>query len=221
MTQHLVHPNTIKPFILILVYLCVTSVSMQTFTIEVANLQEIVTSSLDRLLGEIDPSIGKLKNITIDVLSFLEQRIQTNVADVLYWVETNLFLVLFEAIIFFILVAVLLTLLDTLFIRHGFSAEQRRFFSLAVLTAIFVYLLVAATISAWPPAERLDLPTFKYVLFGLSVASVVYLSFVWISCIYRHRVCEHLPICRGSTARNRILLGEPTIKITQRQDIEL
>lgn len=221
MMQHLVHSNTMKSFILILLCLCVTSASMQTFTIEVANLQEIVTSSLDRLLGEIDPSIGKLKNITIEVLSFLERRIQTNVADVLYWLETNLFLVLFGAIVFIILVAVLLTLLDTLFIRYGFSAEQRRFFGLTVITAIFVYLLVAVTLSAWPPAERLNLQTFKYVLFGLLVAAVVYLIFVWISCIYRHRVCEYLPIFLGSAARNRILVGEPTIKITQRQDIEL
>ena len=195
---------------------------MQTFTIEVAHLQEIVTTSLDRLLGEIDPSLEKVKNVTVEVLSIIEERIQANVADVVHWAETNLFFLLLGAILFFIMVAGLLTLVDNLLIRYGFSVEQRRFVGLALITVLFIYLLVAATLLAWPSTERPNLQSLKYALFGLLIVVVVYLAFVWVCDIWfhRHRLCEYLPVSRGCKPRNRILIKGRTIT-AQRNEIEL
>jgi hypothetical protein len=126
------HQHTIMLYILIIFFVNIVPVNMQTITIEIDGLDSMITSSLDRLLGAIDPTIDKFQNTTIEILSVLEDRIKVNVSETLYWLETNLFLLLFAAIVFIITILILLNLLDSLLIKHNFAPEKRSFAGLAV-----------------------------------------------------------------------------------------
>jgi hypothetical protein len=97
---------------------------MLTTTIEIKDLESLINSSLDRLFATIDPTIDKVQNTSIEILSVLEDRIKVNVSETLYWFETNLFIILFAAIVFFIFIFILLNLLDSLLLRYGYTLEN-------------------------------------------------------------------------------------------------
>jgi hypothetical protein len=176
--------NTIMLYILIIFFVNIVPVNMQTITIEIDGLDSMITSSLDRLLGAIDPTIDKFQNTTIEILSVLEDRIKVNVSETLYWLETNLFLLLFAAIVFIITILILLNLLDSLLTKYNFGPEKRPFAGLAVITVICFWLFIAMVLSAWPPTSKFDLQTLQYVLVALLSLVVLFLIGVWIYCLY-------------------------------------
>jgi hypothetical protein len=57
---------------------------MQTITIEIEDLESLITTSIDRLLGAIDPTIDKFQNTTIEILSVFEDRIKINISETFY-----------------------------------------------------------------------------------------------------------------------------------------
>jgi hypothetical protein len=189
--KHTVYQSTLMMYIAILFFINIVPVTMQTITIEIDGLQDLATSSLDRILGEIDPTIGKFENTTIEILSVLENRIKVNISEALYWLETNLFVLLFGLLLFFIFVLILLNLLDALLTKYDFSTGGRRYAGLAVSTFIFIWLFVAIILSAWPPTKNFDLQIFLYVLVALLSLVALYLIFVWIRCLIVHRYCIH------------------------------
>lgn len=92
-----------------------------SISVKIENLENLVNSSLDRVIKEIDPTIVKFHNVANDIISVIEDRIKINVIDVRYWFERNLFFLLFGAIIFLILICILLHLLDSLMVKYEFS----------------------------------------------------------------------------------------------------
>lgn len=202
-------------YISVLFFINIASVSMQTTTIEIKDLDSLISSSLDRLLEAIDPTIDKFQNSTIEILSVLENRIKVNIWETFYWLETNLFVLLFVVIVFFIFMFILLNLLDILLIRYGYKQEERRFLGLAVITLIFVWLLIAMILSTWPLANKFDLQTLKYVLVVLLSLIVLYLIIIWICYLYDH--CKQL---RGHGASNKILVKGTPINTQENLELE-
>jgi amino acid transporter len=201
-------------FISILFVINITPVAMQTITMEIKDLKSLVSSSLDRLLEAIDPTIDKFQNTTLEILSVLEDRIKVNISETLYWLETNLFVLLFAVIVFLIFIFLLLNLLDILLVRYRYLPEERRFVGLVVITIIFVWLFIAMILSTWPPTNKFNLQTLTYVLVGLLSLIVLYLIIIWICYLYTHRT--HIPdyfrqLC-GCGAGNRVLVQGTSIK---------
>jgi hypothetical protein len=180
---------------------------MQTLTIEIKNLEPLSTSSLDRLLGAIDPTIDKFRHTTIEILSIIEDRIKFNILETLYWLETNLFVLLFAVIVFFIFIFVLLNLLDILLVRYEYLPAERRFVGLIVITICFVWLFIAMILSIWPTTNKIDLQTLKYVLIGLLSSVIVYFINIWIYYLYIHRsnIFDYLRLLNGRNTRDIIL----------------
>ena len=176
--------------LLVLVCLVIRPIEVQTVSIEIENLEDIVTSALDRLINEIDPTLEKSQDMSEEVLIFFEERIKTGISETFYWLQVNLFVLLFGTVVFSIVILVLLLFLDMVLTRYEFPAEKRRFISLAVITMLAVWVLVAITVSIWPSSSLSDLETLEYILFGLMVGLVLYLICVWIRSIYkiRHRL---------------------------------
>jgi hypothetical protein len=189
-------------YISIILFVNIAPVTMQSITVEIENIESLITSSLDRLLGVIDPTIDKFQNTTIEILSVLEDRIKINTSEILYWFETNLFILLFVAIVFFIFIFKLLDLLDTLLVRYTFTLTQRRFAALAVITIISVWLFIAMILSAWPPTNKFDLQTLKYVSFGLLCILVLSLIGIWMFSLHTHR--NHIKQFCTSGSKKRI-----------------
>ena len=193
----------------------------QSITIEIEDLAEIVKSSLDRIIGEIDPTLQKFQNISTALLSLLEERIQTNVKDILYWLQVNLFILLVGTIVLFIIVLILLLLLDMLLVRYEFTPEKRHFTGLAVITIISLWLLIAIILSIWPPTPVSELDTLKYILFGLITAVVLYLIGAWIYSIYvnRHRIHRGCLQTCGCSSHVRVVVQSRSRR--KENDLEL
>jgi len=189
-------------YISIILFVNIAPVTMQSITVEIENIESLITSSLDRLLGVIDPTIDKFQNTTIEILSVLEDRIKINVSEILYWLETNLFILLFAIIVFFIFIFKLLDLLDIILVRYTFTLTQRCFAALAVITIISVWLFIAMILSAWPPTNKFDLQTLKYVSFGLLCILVLSLIGIWMFSLYTHR--NHIKQFCTSGSKKRI-----------------
>jgi hypothetical protein len=189
-------------YISIIFFVDIAPVTMQTITVEVQDLESLITSSLDRLLGAIDPTIDEFQNTTIEIVSVLEDRIKINISEILYWLETNLFILLFVVIVFFIFIFKLLDLLDILLVRYTFTLTQRGFAALAVISIISVWLFIAMILSAWPPTNKFDLQTLKYVFVGLLSIVVLSLIGIWMFSLYTHR--NHIKQFCNSSAKNRI-----------------
>ena len=209
--------NTIMLYILIIFFVNITQVFMQTITIEIEDLEPLVTSSLDRLLGAIDPTIDKFQNTTVEILSVLEDRIKFNISETLYWLETNLFVLLFAIIVFLIVILILLILLDILLTKYNFTLDKRLYAGLAVITFILVWLFIAIVLSTWPPTNRINLETLKYVLVGLMSLVILFLIGVWIRSLYidRNRIHSYFTHLCGRAARRRVMVsGSPIITET-------
>jgi len=166
-----------------------------SISINIENIENLVNSSLTRLLEEIDPTIVKFDNVANEIISVIEDRIIINVLDVRYWFERNLFFLLFGAIIFLILVFILLHLLDALMVKYEFSSSKRHFAGLAVTTAIFIWLFVAVILSACSSASMINHQTLQYILVGLVSLGAVCFILVWIRWLYIHK--GHIRSCFG------------------------
>ena len=176
--------------LLTLLCIAIRPIEVQSVNIEIENLEDIVNSALDRVINEIDPTLGKAQNMSEEVLLFFEDRVKTSIAETFHWLQVNLFVLLFGALILSIVVLLLLLFLDMVLTRYEFKAEKRRFISLAVITLIAIWLLIAITVSIWPSSPLSNLETLEYILFGLVIGLVLYLICVWIRSIYkiRHRL---------------------------------
>lgn len=183
--KYFLRHNTFILYISVIFFINIASITMQKTTIEVEGLDTLVSSSLDRVLEAIDPTIEKIQNGTIEILSIIEDRIKINVSETLYRLETNLFVLLFAIIIFFVFVFIFLNLLDVLLERYAYTAETRRFFGLAIMTIIFVWLLIAMILSTWPLENKFDVQILKYVLVALLAIVVLYFVIIWIYYLYK------------------------------------
>lgn len=182
-----VHLNTVMLYLLTILFINVTPVTMQSFAVHVEDLERSLTEFADRFIRTIDPTIDKFGNLTIRIISVLENRTKTNTSEILYWLETNLFVLLFATVIFFIFVLILLTLLDNLLFKYKILPESRRSIGLWIITIIFIWLFIAVVSSTWLPASKTNLKTLQYVLVGLLGSVLIYLLFIWICFIYTRR----------------------------------
>ncbi len=219
--RYFLYQNTFMLSIAIILFINIVPIEMQTITIEIEDLESLITTSLDRLLGAIDPTIDKFQNTTIEILSVFEDRIKINISETFYSLETNLFVLLFAVIVFFIIIFVLLNLLDILLVRYGHLPAERRFVGLIVVTVIFVWLFIAMILSTWPLTNKLDLQTLKYIFVGLLSSVILYFIIIWIYYLYIHRtnLCNYLSLLCGCGTTDRILIKE-MLKKTQ-ENIEL
>jgi hypothetical protein len=206
------------PNIVILSFLLINiaPITIQTVTVEIKDIESLSTSSLDRLLGSIDPTLDKFRYTTIEIVSFIEDRIKINIEKTLLWLETNLFVLLFAIIVLFIFIFILLNLLDILLVRYEYLPAERRFIGLIVVTIIFFWLFIVMILSIWPGMNNIDLQTLKYVLVGLLCSVIVYFIHVWICYLYIHRchILDYLKLLFGCNTTNRILTCQTLEKET-------
>ena len=160
---------------------------MTSFDINIEGLDELVDRSLTRLIDEIDPTLNKFFNISIQLLSTFETRIKENVSETLYSLETNLFVLLFVMVIFIILLLIMFWLLESVMRNFGFTPDTIKFVGLTLFTIVFVWLLVTTILLTFPPEQPISLQTLKYVLFGVLCAGAVIILFIWI-----RYICVHL-----------------------------
>ncbi|CAF4041161.1 unnamed protein product [Rotaria sp. Silwood1] len=205
----------------IIFFVIIVPITTQSMTIEIEGLAPLLTSLLDRFIGVIDPTIDKFQNATTEILSILENRITVNISETLYWLETNLFVVLFTVIVFFIFVLILLNLLDTILVKYDFLPEKRRFAGLALITIIFVWLFIAMVLSTWLPAANFDLQILKYILVGLLSIILLVLLLIWMWYLYnlRTQINQYFTRFGCCDKKNTILMkGRST---TGQENIEL
>ena len=188
---------------------------------EIEGLESLISSSLDRLLGAIDPTIDKFQNAVIEILSVFEDHIKTNISETLYWLETNLLVLLFAIIVFFIFICILLNLVDILLVRYGYLVKERRFVGLIVITVIFIWLFIAMILSTWSSANKIDLQILKYVFVGILSLVILYFIISWISYFYTHQtyISDRLKILCGCATRTRKLV--PKTPLNTQEEIEL
>ena len=161
--------------------------TMTNIDINIEGLDELVDRSLTRVIEEIDPTLGKFQNLSLELISTLETRIKENVSETLYFMETNLFVLLFAMIIVLILILLMFWLLETVMRNYGFKLATRKFIGLIFFTAIFIWLFIATILTTFPPAQPIELQTLKYVLFGVLCMSSAVMIFIWIRWICIHR----------------------------------
>ncbi|CAF0864171.1 unnamed protein product [Adineta steineri] len=162
---------------------------MTNIDIHVEGLDELIDRTVTRIIDEIDPTLAKFQNISLQLLSTVETRIKTNISETLYYLETNLFFLLFAIIIFIILLLIMFWLLESVMKNFGFTLATRKFTGLAVSTFIFIWLFIATILSTFPPVQPVDLQTLKHILFGVLCAATVVMVFIWIRWICVHRKC--------------------------------
>ncbi|CAF2058450.1 unnamed protein product, partial [Rotaria magnacalcarata] len=188
-------------------FINIVPVTMQSISIQIEDLEQLLMKFADRLFGIVDPTINKFRNVTFEIISELENRIEVNTSEVFYRLETNLFVLLFTTIVFFIFVLILLTLLENLLMRYKILPENRRTIGLAIITIVFVWLFIALILSTWLPTTKLNLKILQYIFMGLISSILIYLIFVWISYFYTHRTRTHnnFTQCRSHEKNSRIL----------------
>ncbi|CAF1341553.1 unnamed protein product [Adineta ricciae] len=160
---------------------------MTNIDVNVEGLDELVDRSLTRVIDEINPTLEKFQNLSLELISTLETRIKENVSETLYYLETNLFVLLFAMIVVLILILIMFWLLETVMRNFGFKLATRKFIGLILFTAIFIWLFVATTLATFPPAQPIDLQTLKYILFSVLCMSSAVMIFIWIRWICIHR----------------------------------
>ncbi|UJR34212.1 hypothetical protein I4U23_021618 [Adineta vaga] len=163
---------------------------MTRIDVNVEGLDELIDRSLTRIINEIDPTLSKFENISLELLSTLETRIKDNVSETLYSMETNLFVLLFAIIIFMILILVMFWLVEIVMRNFGFELATRKFIGLILITCIFIWLFISTILSTFPPKQPIDLQTLKYILFGVLSASSIGMIFIWIrwTCLHRTNI---------------------------------
>ncbi|CAF0905271.1 unnamed protein product [Adineta ricciae] len=163
--------------------------TMTNIDVNVEGLDELVDRSLTRVIEEINPTLEKFQNLSLELISTLETRIKENVSETLYYLETNLFVLLFVMIVVLILILIMFWLLETVMRNFEFKLATRKFIGLIFFTAIFIWLFVATTLATFPPPQPIDLQTLKYILFSVLCISSAVMIFIWIRWICIHRKC--------------------------------
>ncbi|CAF4065540.1 unnamed protein product [Rotaria magnacalcarata] len=57
---------------------------MQSISIQIEDLEQLLMKFADRLFGIVDPTINKFRNVTFEIISELENRIEVNTSEVFY-----------------------------------------------------------------------------------------------------------------------------------------
>ncbi|UJR06963.1 hypothetical protein I4U23_011251 [Adineta vaga] len=163
-------------------------------SIKLLNLEDLMKLMVDSIFQQIDPIGDKAQHVSNTIVSIIEDRIKVNVFGVRDWFEANLFLLLFFAIIFLMIVFKLLHQLDNLMIKYEFSSGKRHFTGLVLITGIFIWLFVAVIFWACSSTNGIKLETLKYILVGctsLAMACIIFVWFRWL-CIHRYRIQTYL-----------------------------
>ncbi|CAF1327931.1 unnamed protein product [Adineta ricciae] len=156
-------------------------------SIKLLNLDDLVKLIANSIFQQIDPIGDKAQHISNTIVSIIEDRIKVNVFDVRDWFDANLFILLFLAIIFLMLVFKLLDQLDNLMTKYEFSSGKRHFTGLMLITGIFIWLFIAVIFWACSSADGIKLETLKYILVGCTSLAMVCIIFVWIRWLFIHR----------------------------------
>ncbi|CAF2854545.1 unnamed protein product [Rotaria sp. Silwood2] len=182
-----VHRNIFVLHLSILLFDNIDPVTMKSLRVKIEGLEPLFITLVDRLIGVINPTIIRFQNVTIDILSVLENRTNVSISETVYWFETSLFVLLFAVIVFFIFLLILQNILNILLVKYQFLPEERRVIGLVVIIIIFVWLFIAMGLSIWWPTIKLDLQTLEHILVGLLSSALLYILYIWICYFYNRR----------------------------------
>ncbi|CAF3746166.1 unnamed protein product, partial [Rotaria magnacalcarata] len=65
-------------------FINIVPVTMQSISIQIEDLEQLLMKFADRLFGIVDPTINKFRNVTFEIISELENRIEVNTSEVFY-----------------------------------------------------------------------------------------------------------------------------------------
>ncbi|CAF1020184.1 unnamed protein product [Didymodactylos carnosus] len=166
-----------------------------------SEISEVVEKSVSRIINQIDPSVLKFKNNSLDIINTVEQRVYSYLDKAVNNLYTNLFLWLFLTVIFILLFVLFLNVFNQLLEKYQFDIEVRKCLALFITTIVIVWLLAAAILSTHLKG-RIELYTLKLIFLTVLCLLTFVMVIAWLRyiCIYR----QHLwPFIRRNFWPNR------------------
>jgi hypothetical protein len=146
-------------------------------------------NSAKQLIFQIDPSILKLKNTTLNLVDDFEKKISSNTEEYFLSLRENVFVCFLFVIIFVIIVLILIYNLNDILYYLGINLLIRQYLILFIITIILFWLFIGLICSIFGNFN-IDWLILKLILFSLFCIFIILLIFIWFRfiLIYKKRI---------------------------------
>jgi hypothetical protein len=155
----------------------------------ISNIINGIDNNTKHILYEIDPTILKLKNTTLNLVNELERRIDLNTEEYLISLRENLLVWFLLMIIFVILIFTLIYNLNDILYKFKINSLIRQYIILLVVTIITFWIFLSLICLIFVN-EQIDWFILKLIIFSLFSLFLLLFIFIWFRFffIYQKRI---------------------------------